>query len=376
MRRLKLGGMLFVLGDSRLHISFCLGLVRKLQAFVGTPFCPLGAAFLPLLKPFGMIVVVGYVCPDAMVGAPLDGSAGDRILGGLAHLCVLPCVGWLHVAFACGFCAGLDSLVGGLGVGVVLELHLKTIHLSGECNNLGVSRAHFAPDPISIAVATEHTEVFHYDVIVGHLPSNPCGLCKTNVNCKEFVCGDFSGAKKFGKKLILLAEIFALFSIDFLLKFFKRGGKSMEIVVGGQEGHIFHLELKILHIDNQIWFHYCVNHPEESESLIDDVTGFSTLVCKFLLADKKGALAGGGDVVLDGVPDKAQHSAALLLETGDKARVTGGIDIKPLHGHVCGRTNSKNLSLISYEPRGKSHHLLEADVMKILDEIFEVAKVG
>ncbi len=73
-----------------------------------------------------------------------------------------------------------------------------------------------------------------------------------------------------------------------------------EIVVDGQEGHLFHLELKILLVDNLIRFHYRVNHPEESKSLIDDVTSLSTLVRKISLADKKGTVAGGGDVVLDG----------------------------------------------------------------------------
>ncbi len=345
---LKLGGMLIILGDSGLHVVICLSLVRELYVLVGMPFCPLGVVPLPLLKPVRMIVVVGHVCPHAMVGAPLDGSTGDRILGGLAHLCVPPFVGWLHISFACGFCTGLDSLVRGLGVGVILELRLKTIFLSGECNNLGVSRAHFSPAPISNAVAIEHTEVIDYDVLVGHLPSNPCGLCEAHINSKEFICGDFSSEKKLGKKFVILAEIFTLFSIDFLLKFLKRGGKSMEIVVSGQEGHLYHLELKILHINDQIRFHYHVNHPGESESLIDDVTVLSTLIPKILLADKKGVVASGGDVVLDGVPDKTQHGAALLLETDNKARITGSIDIKPLHGHVHGGMNSKNLSLISH----------------------------
>jgi hypothetical protein len=102
----------------------------------------------------------------------------------------------------------------------------KTIHLSGECNNLGVSRAHFVPAPISNTVAIEQTEVIDYDVLVGHLLGNTCSVPKANVNHKEFICDDFSSAKKLGEKLIVLAEIFALFSIDFLLKLFKRGGEN------------------------------------------------------------------------------------------------------------------------------------------------------
>ncbi len=97
---LKFGGMLIVLGDSRLCVVLCLGLVRELYALFGMPFCPLGIGLLPLLKPVGMIVIMAHVCPRAMVGEPLDGSAGDMILGGLANLGVLLFVGWLHVTFA------------------------------------------------------------------------------------------------------------------------------------------------------------------------------------------------------------------------------------------------------------------------------------
>jgi hypothetical protein len=80
-----------------------------------------------------MVVVAGHVSTRTMMRTLLDCSAGDTILVGLVNLGVTQFVGWLCVTFASGFGAVLDSLVGGLSVGGALELHLKTIHMSGVC---------------------------------------------------------------------------------------------------------------------------------------------------------------------------------------------------------------------------------------------------
>ncbi len=72
--------------------------------------------------------------------------------------------------------------------------------------------------------------------------------------------------KKLSQKLVILAKLFSLRSIYLLLKLFEGSGKSVEVIVSGQESHSLHLELKILDIHNKVWLHHCVDHLQESET--------------------------------------------------------------------------------------------------------------
>jgi hypothetical protein len=134
--KLKLAGMLLILGSIRLCSSLCLALVSELDALIGAPICPLGIALLLLFQPLSMIVVVGHVRPCAMMRAPLYSGARNGFLRGLSNLCVVPFVGWLLIAFAGRLGIRLGVLGSSLSASGILELLFETVYLSGQGNDL------------------------------------------------------------------------------------------------------------------------------------------------------------------------------------------------------------------------------------------------
>ncbi len=60
----------------------------------------------------------------------------------------------------------------------------------------------------------------------------------------------------------------------------------MEVIVSSQESHFFHLKMKILDIHDQVWLHYCVDHPQESEIIVSNIASLGALISKLFLANK------------------------------------------------------------------------------------------
>jgi hypothetical protein len=83
--------------------------------------------------------------------------------------------------------------------------------------------------------------------------------------------------------------------------------------------------LKVFHINNKIGFDHHVYHLEKGETLVDDIAGLSALLSKILLVYEQSAVACGGQVVFNFVPNKARHSVALLLKACGKASVADHI---------------------------------------------------
>ena len=76
------------------------------------------------------------------------------------------------------------------------------------------------------------------------------------------------------------------------------------------------------------------------------------------------------------VPVEARDGTTLLLEAGNQTSIAPDIDVEIPHGHVTWDTSLEGFVHIPHEPRSESHHLVKTEMIKILNQIFEVAEVG
>ena len=142
------------------------------------------------------------------------------------------------------------------------KLGLKTINLSGQSDDLGISTADLSPASVRNAVAIKDTQIINDHVLVGRLTRDPSCLGEAHVDGKQLVGSCFCSTKEFGEELVVLAEVYPFFGVNFLLEFFNRRRQSMEVVVDCEESHLLHLQLKVLHINDQVRFNHGVNHAK------------------------------------------------------------------------------------------------------------------
>jgi hypothetical protein len=83
--------------------------------------------------------------------------------------------------------------------------------------------------------------------------------------------------------------------------------------------------------------------------------------------NKKSFVAHRGEVVLDGMSNKARDSATFLLKAGKKSNISGGIYMEISHLHIRQRADCKGLIVIAHELGGKSHDLFKGDVVEIFN---------
>ena len=81
-------------------------------------------------------------------------------------------------------------------------------------------------------------------------------------------------------------------------------------------------------------------------------------------------------MILDSMPDEARDGMTLLLEASDQTCIAPGIDVNVPHGHVAWETSLEGFVHIPHKPRGKSRNLVKTEMIKILNQILEVTKVG
>ncbi len=115
---------------------------------------------------------------------------------------------------------------------------------------------------------------------------DPGRFGKAHINGKELVGGGFCSTKKLSQKLVVLAKLFSLLVINFLLKLFQGSGKGVKVIVSGQKRHFLHIELKILDIHDQVWLHHCVDHLQESGTLVSNIASLGALISKQCLANE------------------------------------------------------------------------------------------
>jgi hypothetical protein len=87
----------------------------------------------------------------------------------------------------------------------------------------------------------------------------------------------------------------------------------MKDIIAGEDSQLFHLQLKILHINDYVWLHNNVDHSKEGVAVEEDVSSFRALIGKILLANKESFVQGCGEVVFDGVSHQARDCATFLL---------------------------------------------------------------
>jgi hypothetical protein len=97
----------------------------------------------------------------------------------------------------------------------------ETIHLGGQGNDLGVGCACLTPAPICHTIGVEDTKFVNDGILVGHPPYDSGRFGKAHINGKELIGGGFCSTKKLSQKLVVLAELFSLLSVNFLLKSFR-----------------------------------------------------------------------------------------------------------------------------------------------------------
>ena len=239
---------------------------------------------LPLVLGPLLVVMVGrHVRTGTVVRTPLKSRTSLGALCRVPDLGVPPVLAVLLLSTR--FLRSLRIL--SLSTVLLSQLLLEIGNLSSEGNDLGIGSARLLPAPFRNHVAIKDVEIVDDGILVGLFSCNPGVLGRANVQSKGFISSSLSRTKELSEELVIFTEVIAFVSIDLLLELFKLCAQSVDVVIGGDDGHLFHLQLQILHIDDHIRFDDHVDHAEESVAIVDDVPSLLTLIGEILLANEK-----------------------------------------------------------------------------------------